>query len=98
MRITARHSFTALAALTLLAACGADPEASPEPAPVEEIAPVETAPVPPPPIAESVVEAEPVEDIAPDAQVLQDADATGMTARVNREAVTENGESEDVAR
>ena len=54
-------------------------------------APVETAPVEAPPPAPAVVEPPREKPIAPDEQMLDDADATGMTSRVNRdEAPTEN--------
>lgn len=97
MRITARHSFAALATLTLLAACGSEPEAPPEPAAVETVTPVEAPPAPPPPEppVANVVEAAPVEDLAPDQQVLEDADATGMTARVDRDAGTEDAPAQE---
>lgn len=94
MRIAPRHSLAALATLTLLTACGSEPEAPPEPAPVETVEPAPAPPAPPPPPpAANVIEEAPVEDIAPDQQVLEDADATGMTARVDRNATP----AEDVA-
>jgi hypothetical protein len=86
MRITARHSFAALATLTLLAACGSEPEAPPEPAVVETVEPAPAPPAPPPPVVENVAAAAPVVELEPDQQVLEDADATGMTARVDRDA------------
>ena len=87
MRIAPRHSIAALATLTLLAACGSEPEAPPEPAPVETVEPAPAPPPPPLPPVANVVEEAPVEEIAPDQQVLEDADATGMTARVDRSEV-----------
>lgn len=90
MRIHARHTIAALATLTLLAACGSEPEAPPEPAPTETAEPAPAPPAPPPPVVENVAEAAPVVELAPDAQVLEDADATGMTARVDREAAAED--------
>lgn len=98
MRLTARHSFAALATLTLLAACGSEPEAPPEPAPVETVEPAPAPPAPPPPPVENIAEAAPVIEIEPDQQVLEDADATGMTARVDRSEVPaqDTGQSGDV--
>ncbi len=52
------------------------------PAPAPEPAPVEPAPAP----VSNVVAPPPAAEIAPDAQMLDDADATGMTARANRDA------------
>lgn len=97
MRIHARHSIAALATLTLLAACGSEPEAPPEPAPVETVepAPVPPAPPPPPPV-ENVAEEAPVVELEPDQQVLEDADATGMTARVDRDAAARDSSGEVV--
>ncbi|KQN05909.1 MULTISPECIES: hypothetical protein [Sphingomonas] len=61
-------------------------EAAPTPAP----APVETAPVETPPTV-NAVEPEREPPVAPDEQMRDDADATGMTARVTRdEAPVEN--------
>ncbi len=99
MRIAPRHSIAALATLTLLAACGSEPEAPPEPAPVETVEPAPAPPAPPPPPpAANVVEEAPVEELAPDQQVLEDADATGMTARVDRsETPAQNSSGEPVA-
>ena len=54
-------------------------------------APVEPAPVEAAPPAPAVVEPPREKPIAPDEQMLDDADATGMTARVTRdEAPAEN--------
>ena len=54
-------------------------------------APVEAAPVEAAPAAPAVVEPPVEKPIAPDEQMLDDADATGMTARVTRdEAPAEN--------
>ena len=54
-------------------------------------APVEAAPVEAPPVAPAVVEPPREKPVAPDEQMLDDADATGMTARVTRdEAPAEN--------
>jgi len=88
MRFAPRHTIAALATLTLLTACGSEPEAPPESSTVEtaEPAPEPPAPPPPPPVA-NIAEEAPVEDISPDAQVQEDADATGMTARVDRNEV-----------
>lgn len=85
----------ALAALTLLAACNGRHERDQpvnetvaetpvEPAPVEPAPePVET---PPPPADINASEAlPPPEEAAPDEQMLDDASATGMTARVSRD-------------
>ena len=53
--------------------------------------PVEAAPVEAPPAAPAVVEPPREKPVAPDEQMLDDADATGMTARVTRdEAPAEN--------
>lgn len=87
-----------LMALGVLAGCSnSEPENQPPEAP--ETSTVSEAPAPaaeapatmttaeptslPPPVA--VPEAEPAEPTPPDAQVLEDADATGMTARVRRD-------------
>ncbi|WP_245942138.1 hypothetical protein [Sphingomonas gilva] len=86
MRLPARHMIAALAGLTLLAGCGSEPEAPPEPAPVETVEPAPAPPAPPALPPANVAEAAPVEEIAPDEQVLADAEATGMTARVERDA------------
>ncbi|BCA61621.1 hypothetical protein HMP09_0855 [Sphingomonas sp. HMP9] len=54
-------------------------------------APVEAAPVEVAPPAPAVVEPPREKPVAPDEQMLDDADATGMTARVTRDEVpTEN--------
>jgi hypothetical protein len=99
MRIHARPTIAALATLTLLAACGSEPEAPPEPAPAEtaEPAPVAPAPPPPPPPVENVAEEAPVVELEPDQQVLEDADATGMTARVERGEVPAEDAGQAVA-
>ena len=55
-----------------------------------EVAPVETPTVAPEPSpdanAAAAIAPPPEEPIKPDAQVLDDADATGMTARISRDA------------
>lgn len=62
---------------------GAPPvrEEAPAPAPVAP-APVEPAPVEAP----NAVAPPPAKEIAPDEQMIDDADATGLTARANRDA------------
>lgn len=90
---------TGLFALSVLAGCSrSEPDEAPpvdnavteEPAPVREEAPVaepEPAPVEPAPVAvTNTVAPPPAAEIAPDAQMLDDADATGMTARATRDA------------
>ncbi len=91
-----RIAVSATAGLLALAACSRnEPEQPPvENATVEEIAPdeapspVETPSAAPTPAAidnSVAIAPPPVEEIAPDMQVLDDADATGMTARVSRD-------------
>lgn len=85
---------TALLALTILAGCS-----SPEPEAVQnevidenvisegdvpEAEPVEPAEAPAATTPTNIVVAEPEAPVAPDAQMLDDADATGMTARLPR--------------
>ncbi len=83
------------------------PEAAPTEAAEENFAsPAEEAPAPAPeplPSAEPVPEVDtnlalpPEEPVAPDEQVLDDADATGMTSRINRdEPQSDAGEPEPV--
>ena len=56
-------------------------------------APVETAPIETPPPAPAVVEPPREKPISPDEQMLDDADATGMTARINRDEAPADNES-----
>ncbi|TXC72822.1 hypothetical protein FSB78_07440 [Sphingomonas ginsenosidivorax] len=96
------HAAAALLALSVLAGCSrSEPDQPPpvdnavteEPAPVREEAPVaEPAPAPVEPAPAAVtntVAPPPAEAIAPDEQMLDDADATGMTARATRDAQNE---------
>lgn len=91
-----------LLALGVLAGCSrsepdqpppVDNAASEDPAPVREEAPVaepEPAPVEPAPAAvTNAVAPPPAAAIAPDEQMLDDADATGMTARATRNTVVD---------
>ena len=57
-------------------------------------APVEAAPVEAPPVAPAVVEPPREKPVAPDEQMLDDADATGMTARVTRDEAPAENEAE----
>ena len=57
-------------------------------------APVEAAPVEAAPAAPAVVEPPREKPVAPDEQMLDDADATGMTARVTRDEVPPANETE----
>ena len=57
-------------------------------------APVEAAPVETPPPAPAVVEPPREKPVAPDEQMLDDADATGMTARVTRDEAPAENEAE----
>lgn len=82
----------ALIALLLLTACGDDPapaETPVEDTPIETPAPTapEPTPVAPPAPVANVAEAAP-EEVDVDQQVQDDADATGMTARVDRSGET----------
>ena len=89
-----------IAATTLsLAACDRSP---PTPPPAENDAMVEPEPTPPPaepvpqvvelPKAEAPPKPKPAPEVSADQQVLDDADATGMTARVARDG---DGGSDD---
>jgi uncharacterized lipoprotein len=72
----------------------APPAAEEAPAPLPEPVPVETAPAP----SANAVAPPPAAEIAPDEQMLDDADATGMTARANRDEAgseTPTNETED---
>lgn len=86
----------ALLALTILAGCSSsEPEATPnemsdenvvpegDVPEAEPVTPVETA-KPEPTTPTNIMVAEPEAPVAPDAQMLDDADATGMTARLPR--------------
>ena len=57
-------------------------------------APVEAAPVEAAPAAPAVVEPPREKPLAPDEQMLDDADATGMTARVTRDEVPVENDAE----
>ena len=57
-------------------------------------APVEAAPVEAPPVAPAVVKPPREKPVAPDEQMLDDADATGMTARVTRDEAPAENEAE----
>ena len=57
-------------------------------------APVEAAPVEAPPVAPAVVEPPREKPVAPDEQMLDDAEATGMTARVTRDEAPAENEAE----
>ena len=88
-----------LMALGILAGCSnSEPEAAPTEAPETTVSDAPAAPMSELPTAATVEtpptelqppdvvpEAAPVEPTPPDAQVLEDADATGMTARVRRD-------------
>ncbi|MBY9061586.1 hypothetical protein K7957_01395 [Sphingomonas yunnanensis] len=83
----------ATAALAI-AGCSREPEPAPEPTPSEEAVPTpEPTPAPEPsPVASpsdltnNTAALPPEEKPAPDEQMLDDASATGMTARARREA------------
>ncbi|WP_380877510.1 hypothetical protein ACFB49_13140 [Sphingomonas sp. DBB INV C78] len=91
----------AVATLVLVAACsGSSDEVAPEANVEENVVNVSDVPelpadnqVAPEPVVETnTADATPPEaPVPPDAQMLDDADATGMTARVNRDAAAENG-------
>jgi hypothetical protein len=90
---------------TVLGGCSrSEPEAPPvtdnmsyeEDAPVETAAPVAPVAEAAPP-AEVKAEAPPAPEIAPDVQVQDDADATGMTARVTRDGAAKDAPSDDAA-
>ncbi len=89
---SARLPATLLALALLVTACRKHEEAPPEPqennaaeAPLPAPVP---APTPPAPIVEppkpKVVRAAPAPEVPADQQVIDDADATGMTSRVSR--------------
>lgn len=92
-----KTTIAALAGVLALTACSSneperdayDNEASETSEPVETPSPTDLPPAEaPPPVTENstaAIEAPPAPEIAPDAQVLDDADATGMTARVSRD-------------
>ena len=56
--------------------------------------PVEAAPVEAPPVAPAVVEPPREKPVAPDEQMLDDADAPGMTARGTRDEAPAENEAE----
>jgi hypothetical protein len=101
-----RGTAAAFAMLALFAVAGCSnqeqdivPETNTE-APVETPAPVTeepavAAPEPARPVEEpaNLVAPPPEEPIAPDAQMLDDADATGMTARLSREDAVESDDA-----
>lgn len=86
------------AGLLMLSACSRSEPEPPveenmvEPAPLDEATPdalpsVEPSDVPPP-VADTntaAIDVPPEAPVAPDAQMIEDADATGMTARVSRD-------------
>lgn len=94
--------FAVLAAALALAACGGGDKEEAQPAPetnVGELTPVENiteVPVEAPPaprIDNTVSEAPPAPvEMAPDEQTAEDADATGMTARVSRDEGNDSGQ------
>jgi hypothetical protein len=87
------------AGLLLLTACSrSEPEQPAEMENMDAVAPMDNAsaapapdaaavtePSPPPAENSAAIDVPPERPVAPDAQVLDDADATGMTARVNRD-------------
>ncbi len=87
------------AGLLLLTACSrSEPEQPAEMENMDATAPMDNAtaaptpdaaavtePSPPPAENSAAIDVPPERPVAPDAQVLDDADATGMTARVNRD-------------
>ncbi len=93
------------AAALMLAGCSRSAPEQPEDGNMVEAAPVDTATPEPLPTAEpspapspvdtnATAEAPPEEKVAPDAQMLDDAEATGMTARVTRDAPpADNGQA-----
>lgn len=94
-----------LLSLAVLAGCSkSEPEQPPmvENATVEDVTPGPTdspeavePPAPAPAPANVAVAPPPAEKIAPDAQMIDDADATGMTARATRDA--QDGDAAPVA-
>lgn len=98
--------FVGLAALGLLAACGSGRDEAVEQtaleantvveAPIEPAVEPEVAP-PAPTVNQSVtntVQAAPPPQVSEEAQTLEDADATGMTARVDRDATATGNEAD----
>jgi predicted small lipoprotein YifL len=95
---TISYAAAGLLALSLLAGCSrSEPDEAPPaenavsdealPAPEETRAPEpEPAPEPAPVATANTVAPPPAAEIAPDEQMLDDADATGMTARATRDA------------
>lgn len=93
----------AVALALVVAGCSSqEPEPAPqtdmeEPADTPELTPAAPAPDPAPaPAAEApanVIAPPPEEPIAPDAQMLDDADATGMTARLSRDEAADTGDA-----
>ncbi|MGK6323935.1 hypothetical protein ACMGDM_12750 [Sphingomonas sp. DT-51] len=95
--MTKRLMFPLFATAALaLAGCSRDPEPAPEPsATVEEAPAPEPTPTPTPeptplaspsPLGNETAVLPPEEEPAPDEQMLDDASATGMTARATRKA------------
>jgi type IV secretory pathway VirB10-like protein len=86
-----RAAAIALLALSALAGCSRSNEPPPEPEnDVEAVEPpappvTEAPPVAAPTPASNIADAAPEDNPGPDQQVLDDADATGMTARVRRD-------------
>lgn len=95
MKSIARTAMLAigLTGLAMTAACSGGGEEAPVETNVSDIgepeneAPVEnvTEPLPPPVANETRVELPPTQDFSDAEQTQEDADATGMTARVNRD-------------
>ncbi len=104
--LTMKTGIAFAAALLALSACSqSEPEQAPDANMSDEVAPEETATPEALPSGEPAELAPPVEDtntaaidvppekpVAPDAQVLDDADATGMTARVSRDEAAETND------
>lgn len=107
--MTMKSAVTAgLLAVALLSGCSrSEPEeaAPTENAVVEDVAPVteaappapEPAPVEAPPAVVNTVAPPPAAPVAPDEQMLDDADATGMTARANRDEARAEPGADDAA-
>ncbi|MCU6455032.1 hypothetical protein LPN01_13175 [Sphingomonas sp. A2-49] len=110
MRYPTMKAAAALAAgLLMLAACSrSGPEQAPEAENMAEATPVEdVTPVAPPsdepaPVETNAIDANavaiappPEAPTAPDAQMLEDADATGMTARVSRDEAPAGNDQAD---